>query len=112
MRAHLREELNNSLKFKIATFEKKKKKERTSLFRVFCLFNGVTPLNPRDIAISHLALFKRPAYSTPDSFVLFCRTKRDCFVLAVCEKERTKNGRWWNGSGTEIINARLPTTPH
>lgn len=81
---------------------------------VFCSPNRVTPLNSWDIAIAHLALFSRPACATPDSFVPFCSTESNCFMLAVCEREgmkRTKNGRGV-GLGTEIINARLPATPH
>lgn len=72
------------------------------------------PLDSWDITVAHLALFSRPAYATPDSFVPFCITKSNCFVLAVCERERMQDKEWLlkGGLGTEIINARLPATPH
>lgn len=79
----------------------------------FCPSNKVTPLDSWDIAVAHLALFSRPAYATPDSFVPFCSTKSNCFVLAACERERMQDKEWLRGGlGTEIINARLPATPH
>lgn len=62
-------------------------------------------------------------YTTLDSFVPFCQAESNCFDLAVCKRERIKYEEWSVGVegrekrrgevwGTEIINARLPATPH
>lgn len=41
-----------------------------------------THLNPSDVVVVHPVFFKRPAFATPDGFVTYRHTKRNCFVLA------------------------------